>query len=233
MPKERTDPVTDRDGDEHHPAFGVIGVHRIHATPGEVLFQSDLRHPEYIRITVHEATRKRDLKHDWVHPGPMVCEVSVSMSQFASFVSSGGTQGVPCTIDFAGSGTHEPGSRPGLNYVPRLSVTSGEVRSAAAEAYGKIQEAFEEYAESLTDSGKGSAAARRAALSKLRSSIATAAPNVAYATETLDKHAEEVVEKSRADVEAMVARMAEQIGIPSDAIQEIEAGGPVPGDAAT
>lgn len=224
MPKERTDHVTDEDGDERHPAFGLVSLHRISSTPGEVLFQSDLRHSEYIRIDVHEATRKRDLTHDWVHPGPVVCEVSMSMSQFASFVASGGTMGVPCTIEFTGSGAQKPGHRPGLNHAPRLSVTTDEVRAAAERAYGSIQAAFEEYAETLTDSGKGSAAVRRAALRKLQSAIANAAPNVAYATKTLDEHAEAVVEKSRGDLEAMVARMAERAGISPDAVQAIEAG---------
>src|ERR1700722_15060347 len=100
----RTGPVTDDSGDEAPPAFGVISVHRINATPGEVLFQSDLRHSEFVRLEIHEATRKRDLKHDWVHPGKAVCEISLSMSQFASFVASGGTQGVPCPIEFTGGG---------------------------------------------------------------------------------------------------------------------------------
>lgn len=223
MPKERTGPVTGEDGDERHPAFGVIGVHRISATPGEVVFQSDLRHPEYIRITVNEATRKRDLARDWVHPGKEVCEVSMSMAQFASFVASGGTEGVPCTIEFTGGGDHGTGHRPGLKPAPRLQVTSDEVRAAADRAYEGISEAFRAYEATLTDSGKGSAATRRAALSTLRSTIANATPNVEYAGRALDRHAEEVVERSRSDIEAMMARTAERLGIPSEEVRAIEA----------
>lgn len=222
MPKERTDPVTDPDGDERHPAFGLIGVHRIHSNPGEVLFQSDLQHAEYIRIEVHEATRKRDLKNDWVHPDKMICEVSMSMSQFASFVSSGGTQGVPCTIDFTGGGSYGTGHRPGLNPASRLALTSDEVRAAAVKAYADILRAFEAYEAALAQSGKGSAAAHRAALRDLQMSIKNAAGNVAYATRQLDEHAEAVVEKSRADIEAMVTRIAERAGISADEVRAIE-----------
>lgn len=222
MPKERTDPVTGEDGDESHPAFGLVSVHRISATPGEVLFQSDVRHSEYIRLEVHEATRRRDLKHDWVHPGKLVCEVSMSMAQFASFVASGGTIGVPCTIEFTAGGDHGTGQRPGLNPAPRLALTADEVRASANRAYGTIQAAFRAYEETLADSGKGSAATRRAALRNLQSAIANAAPNVAYAAKRLDEHAEEVVERSRADIEAMVTRMAERHGISPDDVQAIE-----------
>lgn len=224
MPKERVDPVTDENDDEHHPAFGVISVHRITSSPGEVLFQSDVQHQEYIRLEVHEATRRRDLKHDWVSPGRVVCEVSMSMTQFASFVASGSTSGVPCTIDYAGSGSHEPGQRPGLNLVSRLALTADEVRSAAAKAYGDIHQAFKVYEAALGDSGKGAAAARRAALRGLQCAILNAVPNVAYATTALDEHAEAVMEKSRADIESMMFRLAERLGIPASDVPAIGPG---------
>lgn len=226
VPKQRTDPLTDESGDEHHPAFGVITLHRVSSSPGEVLFQSDVQHREYMRVSVHEATRKRDLQHDRVHPGKVLCEVSLSVSQFASFVAGSGIGGgIPCTIDFTGSGTHEPGSRPGLNLSPRLALSHEEVRAAAAQAYGTIQKAFMKYQETLAESGKGSAAKQREALRVLQSTIANAAPNVAYAAKKLDEHAEEVVEKSRADLEAMVTRMAERAGISPDSVQAIETAG--------
>jgi hypothetical protein len=229
MPKERIDPVTDQGGDEHHPAFGLISVHRIQATPGEVLFQSDVRHQEYVRVEVSEATRKRDLSHDWVHPGKKLLEISMSMTQFASFVASGGTSGVPVTIDFVGTGSYRAGHRPGLSPGSRLAQTTEEVRAAAAQAYGGIAKAFKDYEQVLKYAGAGAAAMRRNALRDLQASITNAAPNVTYAARRLDEHAEAVVEKSRADIEAMVTRMAERTGISMAEIQEaqqIEAGTP-------
>jgi hypothetical protein len=216
MPKDRTAPVTQPDGDEEHPAFGVIGVHRVHSTPGEVLFQSDLRHQEYIVLRVSEASRKRDLKRDWVHPGRRVCEVSMSLAQFAAFVSSGGTEGVPCTIEFAGSGSREPGQRPGLLPASRLSVTNAEVRDAAHKAYEGIQEALAEYEQALADP-QCRAAARRSALATLRNRVGNAAGNVEFAAQALDEHAENVVATSRADIEAMAAQAAQRLGLPSAA----------------
>lgn len=223
MPKETTDPWTDDRGDEHHPAFGLIGMNRVHSTPGAVLFQSDIRHPEYIVIRLHEAVRKRDLKHDWVHAQKLLFEVSLSLSQFASFVSSAGQgDGVPCTIEWTGTGSEEPGDRPGLKPAPRLALSHGEVRAAANEAFGDIQEALQAYEAALDE--KAPAAVRKAALNKLRASVSNAAPNVAYAAKKLDEHAEQVVETSRADIEAMAFRTAERLGIPISEIQAIEEG---------
>lgn len=224
MPQAQADPVTDAEGTERHPAFGIVSLHRIHATPGAVLFQSDVRHPEYVKLEVHEATRQRNLKHDWVHARKQVLEVSMSMAQFASFIASAGTEGVPCTIGYASAGSHEAGLRPGLNPESRLALTTQEVRAAASQAYAGIMEAFKSLEQAMGQSGAGSAAARRNALRDLRASIANAAPNVAYAARKLDEHAEEVVEKSRADIEAMVTRMAERAGIPPAEVMAIAAG---------
>jgi hypothetical protein len=197
MTKQYQAPVTGEDGSEHHPAFGLVRFSRIHAAPGQVLFQSDLRHSEYIEITLSEASRKRDLKHDRVHTERVLAKFCMSMSQFASFVASGGTEGVPVTISY------DHGDRPGLLPESRLALTSAEVRAAAGKAFQDIQAAEAAYEQALAE--KASAAVRNQLLRTLRSAIANAAPNVDYASRQLAEHAEDVVEKSRADIEAMIS----------------------------
>jgi hypothetical protein len=228
MPKQYEDYTTGADGDESHPAFGLVSLHRISSTPGAVLFQSDVRHPEYMRIAVHEAARKRDNHRDRVHPERMVCEISLSMAQFASFVASTGQgAGVPCTIEWTGTGTQEPGGRPGLLPAPRLSLTHDEVRAAADKAFERIKEAEAELQEAMAAKPPVSAAERKRLLSNLHHAIANAAPNVEFAAESLDAHAEAVVEKSRADIETMVIRMAERAGIePDETVRAITSGDP-------
>jgi hypothetical protein len=217
MPKQYEDYTTGPDGDEHHPAFGLVALHRISASPGADLFQSDVRHPEYMRVTVHEATRKRDGYRDWVHPERVVCEISLSMAQFASFVASTGQgSGVPCTIEWTTAGTHEPGDRPGLLPAPRLSLTHDEVRAAAHEAFRGIKAAESAYWNAVDN--KAPAAERKQLRAKLSAAIRNAEPNVEYAAKTLDEHAGAVVEQSRTDVETMVFEAAKRAGIEPEAI---------------
>ena len=66
MPQEIVQPTADENGDEYHPAFGMAQVSRITSTPGQVLFDSDLRHSHWIEFRISEATRRRDLKRDWI-----------------------------------------------------------------------------------------------------------------------------------------------------------------------
>jgi hypothetical protein len=196
MPKERENYVTDASGDQCHPAFGMARVSRVHAHPGEVLFQSDVRHGEYIMVTISEATRRRELSRDWVHAGRQLVQVSMSLAQWASLVASAGTEGVPVTIDY------DHGDRPGLVMESRLALTTGEVRAAADAAFAKSQEALAAYEAALT--AKAPAAERNRLLRALHAAIANASPNVEYAARQLTEHAEAVVEKSRADIEAMI-----------------------------
>lgn len=216
---KRRENITDEGGTESHPAFGLVALNRISSTPGEVLFHSDVRHTEFMQITVHEATRKRSLSHDWVHPGRMVCEITLSMAQFASFVASTGKgSGVPCTIEWTGTGSQEPGARPGLNPgTSRLSLSHNEVRMAADRAFEHIKEAEAALQEAMAARPPVSAAERKRLLASLHTAIGNAVPNVEYAAKCLDEHAEAVVEQSRSDIETMVSRMAERVGIEPDA----------------
>jgi hypothetical protein len=207
---------------EVHPAFGVARVSRITSHPGETLFQSDLSHRHYMQITFSEATRERNLKDDWVFPEKVVFQASMSMSQFASLVSCTDSEGVPVTLEWAGTGSYPQGDRPGLYPQPRLAATTAEVRQAADEAFAHVREAFEAYQEIM--SRKSTAAEKRHAMSGLASAIANAPANVEYAAMRLNEHAEAVVEKSRADIEAMVSEAQRyQTALPPSPAGEIGA----------
>jgi len=180
----------------------MLSAHRIRATPGVVLFDSDIKHGEYIEVTLTRATRKRDIKHDWIHPGTVLFKAELSLAQFASFVSSTDTSGVPATIGY----TEGTGLIPGIPYAPRLAVSMNDAKGAASEAFSHILEAFQTYEAALAT--KAPARERNAALRNLKAAIANAPANVDYAGKQLVKLAEDVVTKARADIEAMVGDAA-------------------------
>jgi hypothetical protein len=201
-----TEPVTNERGDESHPAFGSISASRISCTPGQVLFDSDILHDRVIRVRIGRMVRIRDLKTDRLHPTRELIEVDMSEAQWASFVSSMNTQGVPCTL------RRLPDERdvPGLPHAPRLAQSIAEVHGAAQEAFSAIQQAMADL-EALDP--KAGVRERREALRTLRACINNAVPNVDFAGKMLAEHAENVVQKARADVEAMVAQKTTQLGI--------------------
>jgi hypothetical protein len=213
MPKPAaTAPTIKENGDETHPAFALIGVSRINASPGVSLFDSDVLHQHFVRVKLSRAVRKRSLQKDRMHAEKQIIEVDMSEAQWASFVSSMNVgDGVPCTISWE-SGV---GLLPELEFAPRLAVSMAETREAAQRAFEDIQKAMA--ALDALDP-KAPAKDRKAALMTLRARIENAPKNVAFASESLVEHTENVVNKARADIEAMVQAKATQLGIASDDI---------------
>lgn len=194
--------MADQESPDTHPAWGMIGASRVQSgPPGKALFDSDIQHQHYVMVRLSRVERRRNLHRDH-HFAPRrgeVVEITMSQAQWASFVSSmnvGG--GVPCTIErIAGE------RMPEVEYEPRLVETMDEVRTAGDEAIAKIEKAFEVYRE------KKSAANLRS----LEAAIKNLPSNLHFAAESLSEHAENVVQRARADIEAMVAAKAEQLSL--------------------
>ena len=86
---------------EKHPAFGMVGFHRVTNGPGRnPLFGSHLdRHHETIPLRVHEAVRGHDLSRDWIYADNQILEVELSPVQFSQMLTTMNVgEGVPCTI---------------------------------------------------------------------------------------------------------------------------------------
>jgi len=220
MSNRPIEPVTVNErGDDTHPAFGMIGVHRHSVTPGAVLFDSDIKHGHTIVVTIETASRKRELNRDWIHGGKRLIEVEMSEAQWASFVSSMNTSGVPCTLRARESDQ----MLPELPYDPRLAHSMDEVKSAAERLFGKAKEAMAAY--DALDS-KATAKEKREALDRVRNALRNAEANMKFAAKSMTEHAENVVQRSRADIEAMAMHAAERFGLPEGTrLLEIEDGG--------
>jgi len=210
--RQITEPTINEYGAEVHPAFGHITANRVSYgggnTAGAVLFQSDIRHRQTVRITISGATRRRDNNHDYVHDnGKPLMEVEMSEAQWASFVSSMNTSGVPCTV----RRTETDWAIPELAYDPRLAHSMGEVKGAAVKAFGGIREAMQAYQEAIDQ--KLGAKEIKERLRTLNSRIENSGANMHFAAKTLVEHTENVVQKARADIEAMVLAKATELGL--------------------
>ena len=211
--RDTVQPTTDDHGDEVHPAFGRIAASRMSSNPGQVLFDSDIRHGHTVRITVSRARRKRDLNSDWIFDGQELVEVELSEAQWASFVSSMNTSGVPCTL----RRTESEIQVPGLPYDPRLAHSMAEVKGAAVKAFGKIREARDAYEQALAE--KAPAKERNEKLRALHYAIENSGSGMTFAAKMLVEHTENVVQKARADLEAMVLQEVSRLGLEPGQVQ--------------
>jgi hypothetical protein len=220
-------PTVKEDGRETHPGWGVIGAYRTTTSGGPhggaTLFDSDLSHSNYIVVRLHRAERERSLNRDWIHEDgrQSIVEIAMSEAQWASFVSSMNTTGVPCTIHW----TEKDGPIPGFPHEPRLRESIDEVQKASTKALAEITQAEQAVAEAFErNAGKKE---MRSLLSTLHYAIRNAPSNMTFAASSLTEHAENVVQRARADVEAMVLRQATAMGIEPGDLQmpQLGAGG--------
>lgn len=204
MRRKPQSPKLNEKGYETHPAWGLIGASRVSSGGrGATLFDSDIQHQHFVMVRLSRAERRRNLMHDYKHGSEQIVEIAMSEAQWASFVSTMNVgQGVPCTIESIGRK-----QVPGVEYEPRLAVSMEEVQDAATQALKQIQEALDDYLDHKT-------------VKKLRTLemlIRNAPANMRFAADSLSEHAENVVQRARADIEAMVVSKAEQLGIdPAD-----------------
>lgn len=211
MAREIVEPTAaDRDYEEH-PAWVLIGASRVSSSPpGAVLFDSDIRHQHYVVVTLKPAERKRELNRDWIMGTRVpIVQVAMSEAQWASFVSSMNTgDGVPATLTWR----EGVGDVPGMPHEPRLAVSMDEVRSAAERAQEQVAAAFAAYKEHKTAGN----------LRTLEAAIANMPSNIAFAASSLTEHAENVVQRARADIEAFVVSKAEQLGLDPREVGQLE-----------
>lgn len=197
---------------ETNPAYGLIGAYRTSISPpGAALFDSDIRHQHTVVVRIARADRQRDLHRDWIHEagGPGLIEIEMSEAQWASFVSSMNTAGVPCTLRRVGGE-----EVPRIEYRPRLEESMAETRRAADDAFAGIAAALAAYEEKKSADN----------LRSLRAAIANAGPNVEFAGRSLAEHAENVVTKARADIEAIAADQARRVLEAAPRAPELEEG---------
>jgi hypothetical protein len=222
-PRSQEEPTTDANGDQTHPAFAVATVHTRSGTP-RALFQSDLMHSNTVVLSVQTATRKRDLKRDWIHPRRELIEIEMSETQWGGLVSSMGKGGgVPVTLRRSENETFVAE----LPYQPRTAENRREVLETVEQLLADAKAAMA--ALDAAEDGKAGVKERRELRNRLRSTLDNAGGNAKFAIDSLAEATESLVNQARADIETHIMRASAAHGVqasvvfPGLELKEIEA----------
>ena len=194
MPRTTAPVVMDEGNNESHPAFAVVVVTQSHGTE-HPLFGSDLKHRNSFNLTILDATRRRDLNHDWIHPRRVIAEVEMSPAQWASVMSSiGDGRGTPVTLRYA-NGEHQPDFPFESRIQKNLDEVNGEVEGLLAD----VSAATERLATAIND--KLGVKETREALNALQATLRNAPGNAEFAVKSLRRAGEDVVSAVKAETE--------------------------------
>lgn len=82
-----------------HESFGMIEINRV-SGHHQHLFGSSIEHQHTISLKITEGEIQRGLSRDWFYSNRVIVEVVMSQTQFAEAITSIGSSGTPCTIQY-------------------------------------------------------------------------------------------------------------------------------------
>lgn len=197
-----------------HPAFAVMKASRYHGG-NQQMYGSPLLHGGGISVSVEFSDEHISFSHSNYWPkhncagGPTIVELRMSEAQWAAFISTLNVgSGVPVTLDYARTGPVER-----LPYIDGASFEekrAAEIRAKVEEQNKGMTAALKRFDELLDGGGS----IKKSDLKELRGMLRQCgdhlASNTEFAANMLTEHQEKLVEAAKAEVSAMVMRMAVQ-----------------------
>lgn len=182
-----------------HPAFGLIGFHRI--TGGDqTLFGSSIEHHDRIMMTVKHAEEERGLHNDWFHGKGKIIEIEMSYSQFAECITAMNIgDGVPCTIRF----TERDGHIPMISEnVSKRKQFVDEFSENISKAMAQVQEQIDQIQKSIDEKKSLGVKDRREIISKLNSVKNNIGANLDFCAEQFNEQMDKTVAEAKGEIEA-------------------------------
>lgn len=200
---------------QEHPAYGRVTI--THPPGGNVeMFGSDIVHNERVALRIDHAYEEvtngiPEYRSQSGSRGGRVVEIEMTAFQWAGLVASHSGNGVPCTLRYV--------SPTGIGNLPLIQSQNTSEEQATREVKASLEVMMQKHSEGLevlrelVSKGKATKKELQAALEKF-SYIHAKLPDVtSYALHTFTEHAENVVAKSNAEVEANINSIIRRTGI--------------------
>ena len=181
--------------------YGMISVHRTNST-GTHLVGSDIEHQQFITLKISTANYERTLKNDWFFPDRNLIEVSMSLSQWAEFISSPNTSGVPCTLErIQGKCLFEDEEVP---FVDKIKLHDDEYKRHWANNVKELKTLIANLSDSFEN--KESRKTQRELIHQLEILIKNFIPNEKFAINEFEEHIEKRVNQAKTEISNYLAR---------------------------
>lgn len=221
--------MKDRDKNYNHPAFGVIGISRIHGTRDRFFGSHVREHHDFIALRIFGASYQHDLGEDWIHADghlPIV-EVELTPAQFASMLTTMNVgDGVPCTIKFRDGKPTEPlPDDYGIEHERVVEEFRRNIETKKAE----MQPRLARVRELLTKKGALRMGERKEILGLVEGLFRDfQRGNADFLLEQFERGAEKMVTEAKALVDEFITSTAARIGM--NALKERFSAAPMLGD---
>ena len=166
------------------------------------MFGTEIKTSNPIRLEICHAEECRDLSKNWYFPRKQIVEIELSPIQWAEFLTSGNTNGVPCTIKYIdGERMSEP----------KDTETFNDYNEEVEKDFDKFKE-IEDIVKGAIDSKKPMGMKD---LSSLLNKIHNAIANVDFVKDSFKEDMNNIVGKAKAEFNAYVEDHIYEVGIES------------------
>lgn len=205
---------------ERHPSFGMISVSKVSGRMDR-LFGTSISAMHWVELEITGAEVQHALNRQWFFDRDMIVRVAMSEAQWATFVSSFNTSGVPCTIRRkAGEGLIE---EPPPHMLKKEDFKADFEKRC--EEVGSLLTA----AERLLSELQKSASVKKSDIAKLVGLIGRAhteiRSNMPFVQTSFQENIESLVEEAKVEVHAHMNAVVRDLGLRALALgQKVEEG---------
>ena len=192
--------------------MGMISWSKSYNASPRNLFGTEIKTDNPITLRINKAEETRDLSRNWYHPLGRIVEIEMSPIQWAEFLTSSNTSGVPCTIRYIGGQRMSD---------PKETEIFNDYNEEVEKHFEEFKE-IENVIKSAIDSKKPMGLKD---LNSLLCKIHNAMSNVDFVKDSFKEDMNNIVGKTKAEFNAYVENRIHEIGIESfrkDSVKFIE-----------
>ena len=180
--------------------MGMVSWFKSYNASPRNLFGTEIKTGNPITLRINKAEEIRDLSRNWYHSKEQIVEIELSPLQWAEFLTSGNTSGVPCTIKYIGKQKMSE---------PKNTEMFNDYNDEVEKNFNEFKE-IENVVKNAIDSKKPMGMKD---LSSLLTMIHNVMVNVDFVKDSFKEDMNEIVGKAKAEFNAYVENRIHEIGI--------------------
>ena len=180
--------------------MGMVSWSKSYNASPRNLFGTEIKTDNPITLRISKAEETRNLSRNWYHSLGQIVEIEMSPVQWAEFLTSGNTSGIPCTIRYIGGQKMSE---------PKETEIFNDYNEEVEEHFDKFKE-IEDVVKSAIDSKKPMGLKD---LNSLLCKIHNAMANVDFVKDSFKEDMNNIVGKAKAEFNAYVENRIHEIGI--------------------
>ena len=189
--------------------MGMISWSRISCGSARPHFGTEVKTSHPIRLEISTAKENRELSRNWYFKDKRIIEVEMSPIQWAEFLTSGNTTGVPCTLKWLVG--------KGLIAEPKETAIKEDYNKEVEESFNKFGESFDKVAKTLKEQIDTNKPMGKKALEELLREVGNLKSlvigNIDFVKDSFKEDMSKIVTQAKAEFNAYIENRAHEIGI--------------------